>query len=60
MKFDEADHRILTVRSRLGTSASSYTGDVLRDLANGPILDPVNTALPAGKCSVAEMRRRER
>lgn len=32
----------------------------LQELADGPILDPLRLALPLGRCSEAEMRRRER
>ena len=32
----------------------------LRDLANGPIIDPLHKALPLGRCSEAEWRRRNR
>ncbi len=34
--------------------------DDLRELANGPILDPLRPALPMGKCSEAEWRKRNR
>lgn len=32
----------------------------LRELANGPILDPLRRPLPLGRCSEAEWRRRNR
>ncbi|APZ81795.1 hypothetical protein vBEliSR6L_30 [Erythrobacter phage vB_EliS_R6L] len=32
----------------------------LAELANGPVLDPLRTALPLGRCSEEEYRRRNR
>ncbi len=48
------------VRHDYGSDAGNFTPDVLKRIANGPIMDSNAIYLPAGKLSKAEADARER
>lgn len=57
--YGEVGRRAI-VRHDFGSSADSFTPEVLRRIANGPIMDSNTIYLPAGRLSKAEADARER
>lgn len=54
------EERRARVKAALGNGPEGYTPEVLKRLANGPIMDPIERYLPAGRLSMAEYYERER
>ena len=52
--------RLLTARKWASEHGGALDPSDLRDLANGPIIDPLRACLPLGRCSEEEWRRRNR
>lgn len=52
--------RIDAARKWAAEHGGALDAEDLRDLANGPVLDPLRKALPLGRCSEEEWRRRNR
>lgn len=52
--------RLDAAREWADRHGGALDGADLQEMADGPILDPLRLALPLGRCSEAEMRRRER
>lgn len=59
LEKDGARGRRAIARHDLGTAPEAYTPDVLKRLADGPIMDGNALYLPAGRLSEAEYRARQ-
>lgn len=56
----EGKDRLHAARQWASEHGGALDGADLADLTNGPIIDPLRTCLPLGRCSEEEWRRRNR